>query len=87
MRSLRFLNRNPRIATRLNLTSIAVINDFISMDDGATFIGVNRCDADFHVAGGVRNTTATLYALRHDPDLVLLRRLRHRCLESLPRER
>src|SRR5262249_29140883 len=66
---LRLLYRNPRIASRLNLTSIAVINDFIRMDDRAIFIGMN--DADLHIASGVRHSTFALHALRHDLNSLL----------------
>jgi hypothetical protein len=85
---VRFLNRYMSIASRFDLTSIAVISDFIRKDYSATFIGMNRRDADLHIACGVRTSTVTPYTLRYDPDLVLLRHLRHRCLESrLPRQR
>jgi len=85
---LRLVNRNPRIAPGLDLTRIGMINDFISVYDGTTFIGMNGRDTDLHIACGVRTGTVPVYALRHDPDLVLLRHLRHRHLEiSLPRQR
>ena len=52
---LRLLYRYPCIASRLNLTCIAVINDFISMDEGAIFIGksIGLGTVEVHVADDV----------------------------------
>jgi hypothetical protein len=70
-----------RIAPRLDLAGIAVIDDFIRVDHSAIFIGMN--DADLHIAGGVRTSTVTLDAPRNNPDLLPLRHVRHRYFESL----
>jgi hypothetical protein len=80
---LHFLNRYTRITADLDLAGISVINDFIRVDHSATFIRMNRRDADLHIAGGVRTRIVTLDTPRNDPDLVLLRHLRHRYLELL----
>jgi hypothetical protein len=78
---LHFLNRYTRITVDLDLTGISVINGFIRVDHSATFIRMNRRDADLDIAGGVRTCTVTLDTPRNDADLVLLRHLRHRYLE------
>jgi hypothetical protein len=84
-RLLSLLNRYPRIASRLNLAGIAVINDFISVDDGAIFIGMN--DADLHIACGVRKRTVTPHALSRDHDSLLQVQCGSSDKECLPRHR
>jgi hypothetical protein len=68
---LRLLNLYTRIAPRFDLASIFVIKDFIRMDHSATFIGMNRREADLHTSGSICTSTATMHTQCRDLDSVL----------------